>query len=256
VKLAMKKNARNYRSIVIVGLCILVFYILLTDVFSVLSSFLFPSIFKVVQLIPQYIGQLFIGLRSSLYLLVTAFVLAVVCAISVGTLIGLKSGLRKTVTPYINAASAIPVPLMTPYAINLFPTFKIASIFLIWLAAFWVILGTTIGAVMSIDKRYLENAATLEMPGMEKLFKVILPAASPSILVGCSIALILSFMMLAVAEMFGATAGMAYFVQYYSDFARFDVVMLGFLFTAAVLVLIMYIFDKIKHRILHWTINN
>ncbi len=109
---------------------------------------------------------------------------------------------------------------------------------------------------MSIDKRYLETAAILEMSKAEKLFKIILPAASPSILVGCSIALTLSFMMLSVAEMFGARSGMAYFVQYYSDFAKFDVVMLGFFFTSAVLVLIMYIFDTIKHRILHWTINN
>jgi NitT/TauT family transport system permease protein len=252
----MVKYIKSYGSIILIGICILIAYILLTDVFGILSSFLFPSIFDVIKLVPDYISQLFTGLKSSLYLLVTAYVLAVISAIALGTLIGLKSGLRKNVTPYINAFSAIPVPLLTPYAINLFPTFKAASIFLIWLAAFWVILGTTIGAVMSIDKRYLETAATLEMPGIEKLFKVILPAASPAILVGCSIALILSFMMLAVAEMFGATSGMAYFVQYYSDFARFDLVMLGFLFTAAVLVFIMYIFDKIKHRVLHWTINN
>jgi NitT/TauT family transport system permease protein len=252
----MGKTIKNYGSIIMIGICILFAYILLTDVFGILSNFLFPSIFEVIKLIPGYTGQLFTGLKSSLYLLVTAYVLAVISAIILGTLIGLKSGLRKNVTPYINAFSAIPVPLLTPYAINLFPTFKAASIFLIWLAAFWVILGTTIGAVMSIDKRYLENAATLEIPRTEMLFKVILPAASRAILVGCSIALTLSFMMLAVAEMFGATSGMAYFVQYYSDFARFDLVMLGFLFTASVLVFIMYIFDKIKHRILHWTINN
>lgn len=252
----MKKFLKNYGVIILIGICLVVAYILLTDVFGILSDFFFPSLSVVIAQIPEYIGQLLEGLKSSLFLLVTAYVLAVVTAIALGTLIGLKSGLRKNVTPYINAFSAIPVPLLTPYAINLFPTFKAASIFLIWLAAFWVILGTTIGAVMSIDKRYLENAATLEMPRMERLFKVVLPAASPSILVGCSIALTLSFMMLAVAEMFGAQSGMAYFVQYYSDFARFDLVLLGFLFTAVVLVLIMLVFDKIKARILHWTINN
>ncbi len=252
----MRKFLHNYGGVVLIGICLVALYVLLTDVFHVLSDFLFPSLREVFAAVPEYIGQLFEGLKSSLYLLVTAYVLAVITAIALGTIIGLRAGLRRNITPYINAFSAIPVPLLTPYAIHLFPSFTAASIFLIWLAAFWVILGTTIGAVMSIDKRYLENAATLEMPKMEKLFKVILPAASPSILVGCSIALTLSFMMLAVAEMFGASSGMAYFVQYYSDFARFDLVLLGFLFTAIVLVLIMFIFDKIKHRILHWTINN
>ncbi|MBQ9068620.1 MAG: ABC transporter permease subunit [Eggerthellaceae bacterium] len=252
----MSKFFKNYGGVLAIGVGIIIFYILMTDVFHVLSPFLFPSLFDVIKLIPEYIGKLFNGMWSSLFLLVIAYSLAVVTAISLGTLIGLRSGLRKNITPYINAFSAIPVPLLTPYAINLFPTFKAASIFLIWLAAFWVILGTTINAVLTIDKRYLENAETLKMSGAEKLFRVVLPAASPAILTGCSIALTLSFMMLAVAEMFGADSGMAYFVQYYSDFARFDLVMLGFLFTATVLVLIMYLFDKLKARILHWTINN
>lgn len=252
----MKKLFQNYGVIVLIGIGIIVLYVLLTQTFDILSDFLFPDIMTVLKLVPEYIGVLFLNLRSSLFLLVIAFVLAMVFGIGLGTLIGLKSGLRKNVTPYINAFSAIPVPLLTPYAINIFSTFKMASIFLIWLAAFWVILATTIGAVVSIDKRYLENADTLVMPKMQKVFRVVLPAASPAIFTGCEIALTLSFMMLAVAEMFGASAGLAYFVQYYSDFARFDLVMLGFLFTAVFLVLIMYIFSLIKKKVLHWTINN
>ena len=252
----MSNFVKNYGAILLVAVCLVVFYILMTDVFHVLSDFLFPSLGDVIVQIPQYIGKLLEGLQSSLYLLIIAYVLAVLTGVGLGTLIGLKAGIRKVVTPYIYVFSAIPVPLLTPYAINIFPTFTAASIFLIWLAAFWVILATTIGAVVSIDKRYLENAETLTMSRMERLFRVVLPAASPGILTGCSVALTLSFMMLAVAEMFGAKAGMAYFVQYYSDFARFDLVLMGFLFTATVLVLIMIVFDKIKERILHWTVNN
>jgi NitT/TauT family transport system permease protein len=109
---------------------------------------------------------------------------------------------------------------------------------------------------MTIDKRYLENAATLEIEGAEKLFRVILPAASPTILSGCTVALKFSFVMLVVAEMFGATSGMGYFVQYYSDFARFDLVIAGFIFMAIVLVGIMYLLDIIKNKMLRWTINN
>ena len=158
--------------------------------------------------------------------------------------------------PYINAFSAIPVTLLTPYAINLFPSFWVASVFIIFLGCFWIILGSTITAVLTIDRRYLENAATLEIPASHRMFRIVLPAAAPAILTGCQIALKLAFMLLAVAEMFGATSGMGYFIQYYSDFGRFDVVAVGFIFMAIVLVLLMYVFDLIKNRILHWTINN
>lgn len=231
-------------------------YILLTDVFGILDSFLFPGLGTVIPLFIDYLPKLLEGLWSSIILLFTAYILALLCGISLGVAIGLRTKIRRNFTPYINAFSAIPVTLLTPYAINIFPSFRIASIFIIFLGCFWIILGTTTSAVMTIDKRYLENAAMLELSKSEKLFRVILPAASPTILVGGTISLKLAFMLLAVAEMFGATSGMGYFIQYYSDFARFDLVMVGFIFMAVVLVIIMYIFDIIKARILHWTINN
>ena len=188
--------------------------------------------------------------------LVIAYLLALVCGIGLGAFIGSKNLVRKNLTPYINAFSAIPVTLLTPYAINLFPSFRIASIFIIFLGCFWIILGSTITAVMTIDKRYLENAATLERPRMQRLFRIVLPAASPAIITGCTISLKLAFTLLAVAEMFGATSGMGYFIQYYSDFGRFDLVAVGFIFMAIVLVIILYVFDLIKNRLLYWTINN
>jgi len=247
---------KKYFGIILIFVCLVVFYVLMSQTFGILTDFLFPDLLDVLKLFPEYAGKLFINLFSSLELLAWAYILAVIAGVGLGTLIGLKSKVRFLVDPYITAFSAIPVPLMTPYALNLFPSFKIASIFLIWLAAFWVILATTIGAVVAIDRRYLENAATLEIPKMQRLFKVILPAASPGIFTGCSVALILSFMMLAVAEMFGATAGLAFFVHHYADLARFDLVMLGFMFTAVCLIIIMHIFNTIKHRSLRWTLNN
>ena len=252
----MKKFIDNYLGIVLIFIGIVVGYILLTDTYRVLDAFLFPSLSKVLPLFGEYMPKLWEGFKSSMVLLLSGFSLSLIGGISIGVLIGLRNRLRKNLTPYINAFSAIPVTLLTPYAINIFPSFRIASIFIIFLGCFWIILGTTISAVMTIDKRYLENAAIMELNAVERLFRIILPAASPTILVGCTIALKLAFVLLAVAEMFGATSGMGYFIQYYSDFARFDLVMVGFIFIAIVLVVIMYLFDCVKARLLHWTINN
>ena len=242
--------------VILIFIGVLTGYILLTDVFGLLNPFLFRSIFVVLSLFPEYWGQLLTGLRSSLSLLIWAYSLALILGIALGAFIGSKKHVRKNITPYINAFSAIPVTLLTPYAINLLPSFRVASIFIIFLGCFWIILGSTITAVMTIDRRYLENAATLEIPAFHRLFRIVLPVASPAILTGCTIALKLAFMLLAVAEMFGVSSGMGYFIQYYSDFGRFDLVALGFIFMAMVLLIILYAFDLIKGRILRWTLNN
>ncbi|MEF9983398.1 MAG: ABC transporter permease subunit [Oscillospiraceae bacterium] len=252
----MKKKLKNNAGIILIGLGIIIIYELLTDVFTVLDPFLFKGLSIIIPLFFEYIPQLLNGFVSSMILLVTAYVISLFLGISIGVLVGLNQKLRRNITPYINAFGAVPATLLTPYAIHMFPSFRLASIFIIFLGSFWPILGSTISAVMTIDKRYLENASTLEIPPFEKLFRVILPAASPAILVGCTIALKFSFVLLAVAEMFGATSGMGYFIQYYSDFARFDLVMVGFIFMSIVLVIVMYLFDLIKAKILFWTTNN
>lgn len=252
----MKKMITDRLGIVLIFIGIIVSYQLATDVFGMLDSFLFPGLSKILPGFISYFGKLVQGLKSSLKLLIPAYTMALTLGISLGVLIGLKKLLRKNITPYVNGFSAVPATLLTPFAINIFPSFRSASIFIIFLGAFWPILGTTINAAMTIDKRYLENAATLEITGAEKLFRVILPAAFPTILPGCAVALKFSFVLLTVAEMFGATSGMGYFIQYYADFARFDLVIVGFIFMGVVLVGIMYLFDMIKSRILRWTINN
>lgn len=252
----MKEKIKNNYGVVLIGIGIIIVYELLTDVFGILDTFLFVGLKTALPQFKGHIGDLLIGLVSSMKLLIPGFFLAVVLGLSIGVAVGLNRPLRKNVTPYINGFSAVPATLLTPYAIRLFPTFAASSIFIIFLGSFWPILGSTITAVSTIDKRYLENADTLEIKGMERLFKVVLPAASPTIFSGLQIALKFAFVMLVVAEMIGASSGLGYFVQYYSDFARFDLVMDGFLFLALVLVLIMHVLDKIKEKSLKWTINN
>lgn len=252
----MKKFIKDRLGMILIFIGMVVLYILLTDVFEILDSFLFPRLGKILPNFISHYKKLIEGLVSSMTLLIPAYTMGLVLGIGLGIFIGLKKILRKNITPYINAFSAIPATLLTPFAIHIFPSFRIASTFIIFIGAFWPILGTTVNAVMTIDKRYLENADTLEIKGIEKVFKIILPASSPTILSGCAVALKFSFVLLTVAEMFGATSGMGYFIQYYSDFARFELVIVGFIFMAIVLVGIMYLFDMIKSKILHWTINN
>jgi NitT/TauT family transport system permease protein len=252
----MQKVLVRHWGVACIGIGLVLGYWLLTDSWRVLDPFLFAGPSKVLPAFVRSLDKLLEGLISSLALLAPAYALAVVLGIGLGVPIGLCLPLRRNLTPHITAASAVPVTLLTPFAIHVFSTFYAASVCIIFLGAFWPILGSTLAGVVTIDKRYLENAATLEMTGMERMFRVILPAAAPTIFSGCSIALKFAFILLTVSEMFGATSGMGYFVQYYSDFARFDMVIAGFVFMAVVLVGIMTLFDLVRKRALAWTLNS
>lgn len=61
-----------------------------------------------------------------------------------------------------------------------------------------------------------------------------------------------SFILLTVAELFGANAGLGRFVQYYADFADYPKMVAGILYTGLVTFLVMTGLDAIKHRTLFW----
>ena len=59
----------------------------------------------------------------------------------------------------------------------------------------------------------------------------------------------MSFIILTIAEMFGASSGMGYFIQYYSDFSQYHYVLAGIIFNSIIIVMIMAGFELLKKRL-------
>ena len=154
-----------------------------------------------------------INMFSSFKLLIPSVIIALIVAIVCGTILGMNKRVREVLHPVIYAFSVIPSILLSPFVLLLAPTLFSASVFLVVYNIVWATLFATITGIMTIDKRYLDKAATLELTGWKRMTKVILPAASPSIMAGFVNSLRSSFVMLVFAEMYGAGEGMGYFVK-------------------------------------------
>jgi NitT/TauT family transport system permease protein len=179
--------------------------------------------------------------------------LAVLLGIALGALVGMRERLKRVLMPVFRALNPIPSTMLIPYAIALLPTFWLSSAAIITLGVFWPVLMSTIHGITMLEPRWLDNARCLNLKGSKLLFRIILPGAMPQICAGIGSGLILSFILLTVAEIFGARSGLGYFVQYYADFAEYDRVLAGMVVLSAVVTLIMLLFDRIQRHILHWT---
>lgn len=232
---------------------ILALWVVVTQFAQVLNPVIFPQPVEVARAFWEKRMELLAGLWSSMKLLLPALALALVVGIGGGLFFGLHTKLREVFMPIFHSLSPIPPTMYIPYAIVLLPTFQTASIFLIFIGAFWPIFLGTIQGVVLIDRRYWDNAATLELRGRTLIWKVIVPASMPFILNGIGIALVFAFIVLTIAEMFGAREGMGYFIQHYSDFSDYKTVIAGIFFNCAVILSIMLGFDRLKKRLLFWT---
>lgn len=230
-------------------------YELATDVYQILDPLLFPGFSKIGPKFYDSLPKLWESLYSSLKLLIPGYFGAAFVGIFLGVIIGINPRINKNLKPIIFGLNPIPPSMMTPYLIAIMPTFYISSISVIFIGCFWPFLNGTINGIVLIDQKYLDNSKVLELQGLKKLTNVILPAAAPSILAGAGTALNLSFILLAIAEMFATTSGLGYFIQYYADFSDYARVISGLLFMGCFIVIVMLLFEKIKKSILFWTLN-
>ena len=76
---------------------------------------------------------------------------------------------------------------------------------------------------MTIDKRYLDKAATLELTGVKRFHESNSAGSKSSILAGFVNSLRSSFVMLVFAEMYGGGSGMGYFVKKNSELGVFAI---------------------------------
>ena len=199
--------------------------------------YLFPSLETTAKALWESGPELGLGTWSSFLILAPGYVLAVVAGVAWGILAGSTPWIHRLFTPFSRIAAPVPPTVYIPYAIALLPSFRASAIFVVFIGTFWPV---------------FLNASVLGFTRWQYLRRIAFPAALPHIFSGMAIGLALSFILLTVAELFGANAGLGRFVQYYADFADYPRMVAGILYTGLVTFLSMAALDCLRRRSLHW----
>ena len=112
------------------------------------------------------------------------FGIAVVVAIGAGLLLGLSPRARRAAAPIVEFLRAIPPPALLPFAILVIGVGDSMKVFIIAFVCVWPILLNTIDGVMGVDPTLKDTTRVYGISGRERLWRVMLPAASPQIFAG------------------------------------------------------------------------
>lgn len=235
-----------------VWLALLALWFAAAEYFPLGDNPLIPSPGVVVQALWTSLPELWTGTLSSFSILLPGFLLATLLGIVSGIAIGTSARLQRMFFPFARVAAPVPPTVYIPYAIAVLPTFKLSAIFVVFIGAFWPIFQNAAAGAHALEERYRDNARILGLTGFEYHWRVVFPAALPHIFSGMAVGLGFSFILLTVAELFGANAGLGRFVQYYADFADYPKMVAGILYTGLITYLAMSGLEAIKRRLLFW----
>ena len=153
-----------------------------------------------------------IQLAYSLGRVLLGFGLAALVAVPLGFLIGMSPLVYRALDPFIQILKPVSPLAWMPLALYTIKDSAISSIFVIFICSVWPMLINTAFGVGSVRKEWLNVARTLEVGPFRTAFKVILPAAAPTIMTGMRISVGIAWLVIVAAEMLVGGTGIGYFV--------------------------------------------
>jgi sulfonate transport system permease protein len=178
------------------------------------SSIFFPPLSSIWEAIKA--NWLFERVTSDLFpslkLFGLGYLLAAVVGITLGTALGMWPLGRRATLPLIDFLRAIPAPAVISVLVILLGFEQTMKLTVITFTASFPVLLNTIDGVRGVSPELLDMATVYKLRRRDRIFRLILPAASPQIFAGLRISLAVALAVLVFAEMLAGTNGLGYFI--------------------------------------------
>jgi ABC-type nitrate/sulfonate/bicarbonate transport system permease component len=149
-------------------------------------------------------------IAATLFRLFVGFVIAVILGVTVGLAAAVNPAINAVVRPIVRVLAPLPKVAIYPALLLLVGFGHESKILLVTFDALFPILLSTYYGASTVEQKLIWSAMAAGTPPREVLFKVVLPAAAPSILTGCRIGLVISCIVVFLAEMITSTDGLGH----------------------------------------------
>ena len=197
-----------------------------------------------------------VHLLASMSRVYGGFGFAMLAALPLGLLIGRIPLARLTLDPFFQLMRPIPVTAWLPLSMILFGLGARSAFALVFLGAFFPILLNTIFGVKNVDPKLFEAASMLGCKGNAQFFRVVLPAALPSIFTGLRLGLGLAWFVIVVGEMTGVPQGLGAVIMDGRTLSRTELVICGMIIIGVAGFVSDRIVVAIGNRLLRWSPNH
>ncbi|MHB1231892.1 MAG: ABC transporter permease [Burkholderiales bacterium] len=158
----------------------------------------------------QYIGnpKYWNSWVASFKRVIYGFVLAQVLGIPLGLLLGTRETFHNLVYPVIEILRPIPPLAWVPISILFWPTTELSIIFITFIGAFFIIVINVHDAVRNIKKEHYWLALSLGANGGQVFRRIMIPSVIPSIAVGMTLGMAVTWNVVIAAEMIAGDNGL------------------------------------------------
>ncbi|HUN52386.1 MAG TPA: ABC transporter permease, partial [Candidatus Sulfotelmatobacter sp.] len=197
-------------------------------------------------------GELWRNTAATMEAVCIAFGLASVVGVTLGITLGLLRGVERVLTPFFDAANAMPRIALAPVFIVWLGIGTEAKVALAFSIVVFVVVSAAQAGVRSADPEVLRMSAVFGITKPQLFYKVLLPVSVPAIFAGLRLGLVYALLGVVGSEIIASQEGLGQLISLYSGEFKLDAVY-GILIVLAVIASILNMITAAAERwLLRW----
>ncbi len=247
------ENPPFYRALFLAGI-ILFFNVLniLTVKTGLFPVLYFPSLDRVFGTLVEDRELILKCIGFSLGLLLKGVTGGLIIGFFMGIAVGFSKNANYWINPIIRILGPIPSTAWIPILLVVFAKASSASAFIIGISVWFPTAVLTSSGISNVKNSYFEVSSTLGANNIQKIFRIGVPSAMPSIFLGLFNGICGSFVALMTAEMIGAKYGIGWYVNWQKEMMAYSNVYAGLIVIAVLFYLIITVLFKVRDKVLGW----
>ena len=221
----------------------------------VLSTDSFPTALEALRAIPSILGdkESLINILASIRRMAIGFGVAIMVSIPLGLMMGRSRGVASFFNPLLMVTYPVPKAALMPIIMLWLGVGELAKILVIFLGVSLPVIYHSFQGAKAVEEKMLWSAAAMGLSAMQRMIRIVLPAALPEILTGCRTGLVLALITMVTSEMIARQSGAGNILFNSLDMGQYDTVYAMIIVIGAMGIGLDAAFEKLRGRLVRWS---
>jgi NitT/TauT family transport system permease protein len=215
----------------------------------------FPTALQAIRAIPAILGDKdsLVNFGASLRRMAIGFSVAVAMSIPLGLLMGRSRTVASFFNPLLMVIYPVPKAALMPIIMLWLGVGDLSKTLVIFLGVSLPVIYHSFEGARAVEEKMLWSGAAMGLSAVQRLVRIVLPAALPEILTGCRTGLVLALITMITSEMIARQSGAGNILFNALDMGQYDTVFAMIIIVGAMGIGLDALFERLRARLVRWS---
>ena len=221
----------------------------------ILNNDSFPTALEAFRAVPAILTdkEALINILASLRRMAIGFGIGVAVSIPLGLTMGRSRGVASFFNPLLMVLYPVPKAALMPIIMLWLGVGDLSKTLVIFLGVSLPVIYHSFEGAKAVEEKMLWSGAAMGLSAMQRMFRIVLPAALPEILTGCRTGLVLALITMITSEMIARQSGAGNILFNALDMGQYDTVFAMIIIVGAMGIGLDAAFERLRRRLVRWS---